>query len=48
MKIGQISFLQMSSPAANPYGGDATASKYKGQQGPTTALLPQLSESERK
>jgi deoxycytidine triphosphate deaminase/intein/homing endonuclease len=35
MKIGQISFLQMSSPAENPYGGDATASKYKGQQGPT-------------
>lgn len=35
MKIGQISFLQMTSPAENPYGGDATASKYKGQQGPT-------------
>ena len=35
MKIGQISFLQMSSAADNPYGGDATASKYKGQQGPT-------------
>ena len=35
MKIGQISFLQMSSEAENPYGGDATASKYKGQQGPT-------------
>ena len=35
MKIGQISFLRMSSEAENPYGGDATASKYKGQQGPT-------------
>ena len=35
MKIGQISFLQMSSEAEIPYGGDATASKYKGQQGPT-------------
>jgi deoxycytidine triphosphate deaminase len=35
MKIGQISFLQMSSEAENPYGGDTTASKYKGQQGPT-------------
>ena len=35
MKIGQISFLQMSSKAEHPYGGDATGSKYKGQQGPT-------------
>ncbi len=35
MKIGQISFLQMTSKAANPYGSKGTASKYKGQQGPT-------------
>ena len=35
MKIGQISFLQMSSEAEHPYGSDATGSKYKGQQGPT-------------
>ncbi len=35
MKIGQISFLQMTSEAENPYGGDATGSKYKGQEGPT-------------
>jgi dCTP deaminase len=35
MKIGQISFLRMSTEAENPYGSDATASKYKGQQGPT-------------
>lgn len=35
MKIGQISFLEMSSEAERPYGSDATGSKYKGQQGPT-------------
>jgi dCTP deaminase len=35
MKIGQISFLRMSTPAENPYGGDATKSKYQGQRGPT-------------
>jgi dCTP deaminase len=35
MKIGQISFLRMTSKAANPYGSDMTGSKYKGQRGPT-------------
>ncbi|HUZ27789.1 MAG TPA: dCTP deaminase [Solirubrobacteraceae bacterium] len=35
MKIGQISFLQMTSPADAPYGSDAAKSKYKGQRGPT-------------
>src|SRR5205814_7323780 len=35
MKIGQISFLRMSSPADHPYGSDATGSKYQGQRGPT-------------
>jgi deoxycytidine triphosphate deaminase len=35
MKIGQISFLQMTGPAEAPYGSDAAASKYKGQRGPT-------------
>ncbi|HEX2359118.1 MAG TPA: dCTP deaminase [Solirubrobacterales bacterium] len=35
MKIGQISFLQMSSEAERPYGSEATRSKYKGQKGPT-------------
>ncbi|CAN5520933.1 dCTP deaminase [soil metagenome] len=35
MKIGQISFLRMTSPAELPYGSDAAKSKYKGQQGPT-------------
>jgi dCTP deaminase len=35
MKIGQISFLRMSSPAEHPYGSDTTGSKYQGQRGPT-------------
>ena len=35
MRIGQISFLRMSSPAEHPYGSDATGSKYQGQRGPT-------------
>jgi deoxycytidine triphosphate deaminase/intein/homing endonuclease len=35
MKIGQISFLRMTTEAEVPYGSDTTASKYKGQQGPT-------------
>lgn len=35
MSIGQISFLQMTTPADNPYGSDRLASKYKGQQEPT-------------
>jgi dCTP deaminase len=35
MKIGQISFLQMTSAADVPYGSGALGSKYRGQQGPT-------------
>ncbi len=35
MKIGQMSFLRMSSPAEHPYGSDVTGSKYQGQRGPT-------------
>ncbi len=35
MKIGQISFLQMTSEAEHPYGSTTTGSKYKGQRGPT-------------
>jgi dCTP deaminase len=37
MKIGQISFMQMTEPAATPYGSDAIGSKYKGQKGPTAS-----------
>ena len=35
MKIGQLSFVQLSEPAERPYGSDALGSKYQGQQGPT-------------
>ena len=35
MKIGQISFMQMTEPAAMPYGSSEIGSKYKGQKGPT-------------
>ena len=35
MKIGQISFMQLSEPASNPYGSRGLGSKYQGQRGPT-------------
>ena len=35
MKIGQVSFMQMTSPADHPYGLGAQGSKYQGQRGPT-------------
>jgi dCTP deaminase len=35
MKIGQISFLRMSTAAQHPYGSEGTGSKYQGQRGPT-------------
>ena len=35
MKIGQVSFMQMTGPAERPYGSGATGSKYQGQRGPT-------------
>ncbi len=35
MKIGQLSFVQLSEPAERPYGSDALGSKYQGQKGPT-------------
>ena len=35
MKIGQLSFIQMTTPATNPYGSAAVGSKYQGQRGPT-------------
>ncbi|MEC7844676.1 MAG: dCTP deaminase [Actinomycetota bacterium] len=34
MKIGQISFQQMTTPAENPYGSSSIGSKYQNQQGP--------------
>jgi dCTP deaminase len=35
MKIGQLSFVQLSEPAEHPYGAAALGSKYQGQAGPT-------------
>ena len=35
MKIGQVSFMQMTTPAESPYGKGARGSKYQGQRGPT-------------
>ena len=35
MKIGQISFMQMTEPTSTPYGSSALGSKYRGQRGPT-------------
>jgi dCTP deaminase len=35
MKIGQLSFVQMSEPSLSPYGSDGLGSKYQGQEGPT-------------
>jgi dCTP deaminase len=35
MKIGQLSFVQLSEPAEKPYGSGGLGSKYQGQKGPT-------------
>lgn len=35
MKIGQLSFMQMTTPADVPYGAASLGSKYQGQRGPT-------------
>ena len=35
MKIGQVSFMTMTTPAEQPYGAGASGSKYQGQHGPT-------------
>ena len=35
MKIGQVSFVQLTEPAESPYGTGGLGSKYQGQQGPT-------------
>lgn len=35
MKIGQISFLRMTTSAEHPYGSSELGSKYQGQRGPT-------------
>ena len=38
MKIGQLCFFQLSSPAEHPYGTAAYGSRYQGQRGPTASL----------
>jgi dCTP deaminase len=35
MKIGQLSFMQLTEPAERPYGSQGMGSKYQGQRGPT-------------
>src|SRR5580704_5374616 len=35
MRIGQITFLEMTTPAEHPYGSAGLKSKYQGQRGPT-------------
>jgi dCTP deaminase len=37
MKIGQISFFRLTSPAEHPYGSRYRGSKYQGQRGPTAS-----------
>ena len=35
MKIGQLSFVQLTEAAEHPYGSEGIGSKYQGQRGPT-------------
>jgi dCTP deaminase len=37
MKIGQLCFFRLSSPAEHPYGSDKYGSRYQGQRGPTAS-----------
>ena len=37
MKIGQLCFFRLSSPAQNPYGSEKYGSRYQGQRGPTAS-----------
>jgi dCTP deaminase len=46
MKIGQISFVQLSEPAEKPYGSGDLGSKYQGQTGPTPSRYWQNFERE--
>ena len=41
MRIGQISFYRMTTPAENPYGAEGLGSKYQGQREPTPSRLHQ-------
>ena len=46
MKIGQVSFVQLSEPALAPYGSSGIGSKYQGQMGPTPSRYWQNFERE--
>jgi dCTP deaminase len=46
MRIGQISFYQMTTPAELPYGSPELGSKYQGQSGPTASRAHQDFESD--
>ena len=37
MKIGQLCFFRLTSPAENPYGSGAYGNRYQGQRGPTAS-----------
>lgn len=37
MKIGQLCFFRLSTPAENPYGSAVYGSRYQGQRGPTAS-----------
>ena len=37
MKIGQVCYFQLSSPAENPYGTGDNLNRYQGQRGPTAS-----------
>jgi len=39
MKIGQVSFYQLSTAAEHPYGSPGAGSKYQGQAGPTPSRI---------
>ena len=39
MKIGQISFLRLTTPAEHLYGSPELGSKYQGQRGPTPSRV---------
>jgi len=41
MRIGQMSFYELTTPAESPYGSDGTGSKYQGQRGPTASRIHQ-------
>ena len=37
MKVGQLCFFRLTSPAEQPYGAGAAGSRYQGQRGPTAS-----------